>query len=401
MTITRCYYEVLGIERAADGTEIKRAYRRLAMKYHPDRNPEDAEAERSFKECAEAYEVLSDSQKRTIYDQYGHEGLRGRGHATHDFNSMNVEDIFSMFNDILGGGRGSSFGGGFGRGRGRTRQQRGFDLETDVEVTLEEVLTGTQRDVEFDRLAVCDTCSGSGGKPGTTPQTCSTCQGQGNVAQAGLGGMFRMVSVCPTCHGRGSVIVEKCEDCRGDGRVATHRQLRVKIPAGIHHGQAVRVAGEGEPPPPEVSQGGSGTSGDLHVVVRVTDDQRFERDGDHLIQVVPVAFTQLALGATVKVESIDNSHDLVIPSGTQTNEIFKVSGAGLPDLRSGKRGDLVIIARLSIPKKLSEQQRTLLEEYAKSEQIPVHEVETSFWEKIKDVVTGGRSRQTEESTNDD
>jgi len=396
MTITRCYYEVLGITRTADGSEIKRAYRRLAMKYHPDRNPDNAEAERNFKECSEAYEVLSDSQKRTIYDQYGHEGLRGRGHAAHDFNSMHVEDIFSMFNDILGGGR-----DGFGVGGNRTRQHRGYDLETDVEISLEEVLTGTERNVEFDRLTVCETCSGNGGKPGTSPQTCSTCQGQGKVAQAGLGGMFRMVSACPTCHGRGSIITQKCEDCRGRGRTAIHRQLRVKIPAGIHNGQAVRVAGEGEPPAPEVSQDGSGTSGDLHVVVRVTEDIRFERDGDHLIRIVPVAFTQLALGATLDVESIDQTHELDIPSGTQTNEIFKIEGAGLPDLRTSRRGDLVIIVRLSVPKKLSDEQRVLLEEYAKTEHTPVHEVETSFWEKIKDTVTGGRTRNNEDSNDDD
>ncbi|MBC8309630.1 MAG: molecular chaperone DnaJ [Phycisphaerales bacterium] len=389
MTVTKCYYEVLGINRSADGSEVKRAYRRLAMKYHPDRNPGDSEAEQSFKECAEAYEILSDSQKRTIYDQYGHEGLRGRGHAAHDYNTMNVEDIFSMFNDILGGG-------GFGRGGGRTRQHRGFDLETDVEVTLEEVLTGTQRDVEFDRLAVCETCSGGGGKPGTSPKTCHTCQGQGKVAQAGLGGMFRMVSACPNCRGRGTVITEKCEDCKGRGRKAIHRQLSVKIPAGIHNGQAVRVAGEGEPPAPEVSQGGEGVPGDLHVVVRVKSDSRFERDGNHLIQVVPVAFTQLALGATVEVDSIDNSHELDIPSGTQTNDVFKIEGAGIPDLRTGKRGDLVIIVRLAVPNKLTEEQRKLLEEYAKTEHIPVHEGESSLWEKLKDAVTGGRSRYDEE-----
>ncbi len=393
MTITRCYYEVLGISRTADSSEVKRSYRRLAMKYHPDRNPEDEEAERNFKECAEAYEVLSDSQKKAIYDQYGHEGLRGRGHATHDYNTMNVEDIFSMFNDILGGSRG--FGGG------RTRQHRGFDLETDVEITLEEVLTGTEKEVTFDRLTVCDTCLGSGAKSGTTPQTCQTCQGQGKVAQAGLGGMFRMVSACPTCQGRGSVIVEKCEDCKGRGRTAIHRQLRVKIPAGIHNNQAVRVAGEGEPPAPEVSQDGSGTSGDLHVVVRVSEDTRFERDGDHLIHIIPVAFTQLALGATLEVESIDSSHELDIPSGTQTNEIFRIDGLGLPALRTGRRGDLIIIVRLAVPNKLTDEQRSLLEEYAKSEHIPVHEAETSFWEKIKDAVTGGKTRHNEDLNNDD
>jgi molecular chaperone DnaJ len=316
---------------------------------------------------------------------------------------MNVEDIFSMFNDILGGGRGfgGDFGGGFGGGRGRAREQRGFDLETDVEISLEEVLTGTEREVEFDRLAVCKTCSGNGGEPGTSPQTCSTCQGQGKVAQAGLGGMFRMVSACPTCQGRGTIITQKCEECKGHGRTAIHRQLRVKIPAGIHNGQAVRVAGEGEPPAPEVSHNGSGTSGDLHVAVRVSNDTRFERDGDHLIQIVPVAFTQLVLGFTLEVESIDQTHELDIPSGTQTNEIFRLEGAGLPDLRTGRRGDLVVIVRLSVPKKLSDEQRTLLEEYAKTEHIPVHEAETSFWGKIKDAVTGGKSRHNEESNDDD
>jgi molecular chaperone DnaJ len=352
------------------------------MKYHPDRNPGDSDAERNFKECAEAYEVLSDSQKRKIYDQYGHEGLRGRGHAAHDFNSMNVEDIFSMFNDILGG---SNFGG---RGSSRQRQQRGYDLETDVEVTLDEVLTGTERDVEFDRLDVCGICGGNGAKPGTSHKKCNTCQGQGKVAQQGLGGMFRMVSDCPTCAGRGSVITEKCGDCRGRGRTAIHRKLRVKIPAGIHQGQAVRVSGEGEPPAAEMSSNGLGTPGDLHVVVRTLEHSDFERDGDHLIKVVPVAFTQLALGSVIEVESLDGKHSLDIPSGTQTNEIFRIEGAGLPNLRSGRRGDLVIIVRLSIPKKLTDEQKNLLENYSKTEQIPAHEQESSFWGKIKDAVTG-------------
>jgi molecular chaperone DnaJ len=383
MSVTRCYYEVLDVTRNADGTEVKRAYRRLAMKYHPDRNPDDSEAEKLFKECAEAYEVLSDPQKKQIYDQYGHEGLRGRGHAAHDFNTMNVEDIFSMFNDILGGTR-SGFGG-----RGRPRQVRGYDLETDVEITFAEILTGVEREVEFDRLDVCETCTGSGAKPGSSPDTCGTCQGQGKVAQQGLGGMFRMVSACPACSGRGSVIKDKCDDCHGRGRVSVHRKITVKIPAGIHHGQAVRVVGEGEPPVPEASPDGSGQRGDLHVLVRVTDDSQFERDGNHIIQIVSVAFTQLALGSTIEVESIDESHNLDIPAGTQTNEIFRIEGAGLPDLRSGRRGDLVVVVRLAVPKKLSDDQRELLEEYAKTEDIPVHEAESSFWEKLKGAVTGG------------
>lgn len=379
MSVTRCYYEVLDVSRSADGSEIKSSYRRLAMKFHPDKNPDDAEAEKNFKECAEAYEVLSDPQKKQIYDQYGHDGLRGRGHAGHNFNTMNVEDIFSMFNDILGNR---------GGGGGRRRHVRGYDLETDVEISFKEVLTGTERDVEFDRLDVCDTCDGSGAKAGTTPDTCKNCQGQGQVAQQGLGGMFRMVIACPACNGRGSVIREKCDDCYGRGRVSVHRKLRVKIPAGIHQGQAVRVAGEGEPPLPEASPSGAGKRGDLHVLVRVSEDNRFERDGDHLIHIVSVAFTQLALGSTIDVESIDATHSLEIPAGTQTNEIFRIDGAGLPDLPSGRRGDLVIIVRLVVPTKLTDEQRSLLEEYAKSEHVPVHEAETSFWDKLKGAVTG-------------
>ena len=205
-----------------------------------------------------------------------------------------------------------------------------------------------------------------------------------------------MVTGCPTCHGKGSIITDPCHDCHGKGRTAVHRTLRIKIPAGIHHGQAVRVAGEGEPPAPEVSPDGSGTRGDLHVVVRVKEENQFERDGNNLISVVPVAFTQLALGSTIDVETIDGTHQVVLPAGTQTNEIFSVAGAGLPDLRSGKRGDLVVIVKLVVPKKLSEEQRALLESYAETEHVPVNEPETSFWDKVKDAVTGGKKSQSEE-----
>ncbi|HYC63556.1 MAG TPA: J domain-containing protein, partial [Reyranellaceae bacterium] len=222
----RDYYEVLGVQKNVDAEEIKRAYRRLAMKYHPDRNPGDAEAEKNFKEAAAAYEVLSDPEKRKRYDQFGVEGIKGQGAATHDFNRMNVDDIFSMFNDIFGGG-----GGGGGRGRGGHRgPARGYDLETELSLTLEEAFTGVDRDVEFTRLDLCEKCNGSGAKPGSKPVKCTTCDGKGQVQQSGMGGMFRMVTACPTCGGRGTIIREFCDVCRGKGRVPKGRKLTVHIP---------------------------------------------------------------------------------------------------------------------------------------------------------------------------
>jgi molecular chaperone DnaJ len=382
MPTTRDYYEVLGVPKDASGDDVKRAYRRLAMKHHPDRNPGNAEAESAFKEAAEAYEVLSDAEKRAAYDRFGHAGLRGT--PGHDFRTMNVEDIFSMFNDIFSG-----LGGGAARPRTRGGVPRGYDLETEVEVTIEEVLSGTERDVEYKRLDICRTCGGNGAKPGTGPVTCTTCGGHGQVAQAGLGGMFRMVTTCPHCRGRGSVIAEKCADCRGKGRVPVRRKITVKIPAGIRGGQAVRVQGEGEPPPPEVSPDGAGMPGDLHVVVRVRDHGRFERDGDHLLLAMPVSFTQLALGAEIEVPTIEGTDSLTIPPGSQHGALFRIDGAGLPNFRTGKRGDLVVIIQLVVPRKLSESQKKLLTEYAETEDLQVGEGGASWWGKFKDAMKGG------------
>lgn len=384
MPTTRDYYEILGVSKTASDDEIKRAYRRLAMKYHPDRNPGDAEAEAQFKECAEAYEVLSDNNRRQVYDQYGHAGLRGQ--PGHDFRSMNVEDIFSMFEDIFGGGMG--FGGGRRAAR-RGGVPRGYDLETEVELTLEEVLSGAEREVPFKRLDVCQTCSGSGAKPGSQPSTCATCGGQGQVAQAGLGGMFRMVTACPHCRGRGEVITDKCSDCRGNGRVSVKRQLNVRIPAGVRDGQAVRVQGEGEPPAPDISPNGQGIRGDLHVVVRVRSHDRFEREGDDLLVALPVSFAQAALGTELRIDTLDGEATLSIPSGTQHGALFRIDGRGLPNLRNGRRGDLVVIIQLIVPRKLSEKQQELLRSYAETEEIDVKPASPSFWEKIKDAVTGG------------
>lgn len=384
MPATRDYYEILSVERTADGEEIKRAYRRLAMKWHPDRNPDNAEAEKNFKEAAEAYEVLSDPERRKVYDQYGHEGLRQRGGgAAHDFSRMNVEDIFSMFNDIFGGG-------GFGGQGRRGGPARGYDLETEVEITLQDVLHGTARDVEFTRADVCDTCAGSGGAPGSRPQRCQTCGGQGVVIQSGLGGMFRMQTVCPSCRGRREIIKDKCPACRGRGRVPKKRKLEVKIPPGVADGMVVRVQGEGEPPPPEVSPDGSGVRGDLHVVIRVEKHEILHRDGDNLVMEMPITIAQAALGAHIEVPTLNGEPaSIVIPRGTQHGAVFRVSDLGLPNLRGGRRGDLVIVAKIAVPRKLSEKQERLLREFAESENEKGILPETAgFWKKIKDVFGG-------------
>lgn len=369
MATQRDYYEVLSVERNANGDEIKRAYRKMAMKYHPDRNPDNAEAEKNFKEAAEAYEVLSDEQKRARYDQYGHAGLRGT--SGHDFSHMDAGDIFSMFEDIFGGG----FGGG--RRRGGSRASRGYDLETQVEITLEEVATGTEREVEFTRQDLCETCEGSGAKPGSEPVDCVTCGGTGQVAQSGFGGMFRMVGACPACNGAGKVVRDKCPTCKGNGRQPKHRKLSVKIPKGIHDGQAIRVPGEGEP------GSAGGPRGDLHVVVRVHEHQLFTREDDHLILRMPISFTQATLGAKVNVPTLNGEHEITIKPGTQHGEILRINEAGLPNLRSGRRGDLAVLLLIEIPKKLSEKQQKLLREYAETEDHSVLPESKTFWDKIK------------------
>jgi molecular chaperone DnaJ len=382
-SVQRDYYEILSVEKAADGEEIKRAYRRMAMKYHPDRNPGDTQAEIKFKECAEAYEVLSDDGKRKVYDQFGHEGLkRGGGPATHDFTRMNVEDIFSMFNDIFGAG------GGFGGGGGRRGPARGYDLETEVSITLEDVLAGIEQSVEFTRMDVCEKCGGSGAKPGTKPIKCPTCEGHGKVQQSGMGGMFRMVVACPACAGRGQVVKEFCEGCRGKGRVPKKRKIAVRIPAGIHDGQAVRVRGEGEPPPPEASSGGEGMRGDLHVVVRVQEHQRFKREGNHLVMEMPISFAQAALGADIEVPTLDGKHTVTVGRGTQHAALFRVNGAGLPDLRTEQRGDLVVVATIDIPRKLTPEQEKHLRDYAATENINVAPPKKGFFDSMRETLRG-------------
>ncbi|HJO16430.1 MAG TPA: molecular chaperone DnaJ [Phycisphaerales bacterium] len=389
MSTTRCYYEVLSIERTASGDDIKRSYRRLAMKFHPDRNPDDPTAEVRFKEAAEAYEVLGDDERRRMYDQFGHDGLKQR--PGHDFRSMNPDDIFSMFSDIFegmgfAGGRGGP-GGPSGR---RARAARGYDLEYPLEITLEEAFEGVDREITFTRVDVCQECGGDGAAPGSSPITCSTCNGNGQVAQAGLGGMFRMVTACPNCRGTGRVVSDPCRVCDGRGRRGTERKLSVHIPAGIRDGQAVRLAGEGEPPPSEVDPAGTGQRGDLHVLVRIEQHDKFEREGDDLIVLVNVTYSQLALGGEIDVLQLESPepHQLHVPAGTQNGELFRIKGLGMSTLRGGRRGDLVAVLHLVVPRHLTDSQRELLTEFAETEHVDVDEKPPGFWTRIKDAVRG-------------
>jgi len=377
VAVKRDYYEVLQVTRTSDDDEIKRSYRKLAMKYHPDRNPGDAQAEVTFKECAEAYEVLSDPQKRARYDQYGHQGVQGQAH---DFSGMDVGDIFSMFNDIFGGFGGG--GGGRQAGPAGNRPTRGFDLETQVELTLAEVALGAEKTIEFEKQDICDVCLGSGAKKGSGPVTCPTCQGQGRVAQAGFGGMFRMVTACPQCRGRGQVIKDKCNNCAGSGRVARKRTVTVRIPAGVHEGQAVRIAGEGEP-----GENG-GPAGDLHCYINVKEHPVFTRHGNDIVCQVPISFTQAALGAQIEVPTLKQNEMIDVPAGTQHGEVFKIKGRGLPDVRSHRSGDEIVQIVIEIPKKLNEKQKQLLREFADTEDSMPMPQKKGFWEKLKEAVTG-------------
>lgn len=370
-TIKKDYYEILSVAKTADGEEIKRAYRRMAMKYHPDRADGDkAEAEIKFKECAEAYEVLSDPHKRQRYDQFGHQGVNGQ----HDFSHMDVTDIFSMFDDIFGG----AFGGGSRRAAGRAPTARGFDLETQVELTLAEVATGVEKTIEFEKQDHCETCKGSGAKPGVAPVVCPQCGGQGRIAQQGFGGMFRMVTTCPNCRGRGTVIREHCPSCGGSGRQMRKRVVTVKIPAGVHEGQAIRITGEGEP-------GDNGApAGDLHCYITVKQHPFFSRHNNDLVCQIPISFTQAALGAAVEVPTLAGTETLEIGPGTQHGEVFKLKGKGLPDLRSGRGGDEIVQIFIEVPKKLNKKQEQLLRDFAALEDHSVMPQRKGFLDKLKE-----------------
>ena len=358
----RDYYDVLGIAKDASVDEIKKAYRKVAVKNHPDRNPDDSAAEERFKEATEAYEVLGDAETRKIYDQYGFAGLEGiGGMGEHDFSSS----IFRDFDDIFGGFSGifDSFFGGARGGRGTRRSaQRGSDLRYTLDLSFTDAAFGTKSEVNYERETTCEPCKGAGAAAGSSRKTCPTCGGAGQVRRAS--GFFSVATVCPTCHGNGSVLEKACANCAGAGVVKKRQRLKVTIPAGIANGQRITIQGQGDAP-----RSGTGEAGDLHVVVRVRPHRFFERDGADVYCLVPIGITQAALGAELSIPTLDGKRAKVkIQPGTQNGKTLRLRGEGIPLVNgNGRRGDMYAKVRVEVPTRLSARARDLLRELAKVE----------------------------------
>jgi len=349
----RDYYEVLGIPKDADAGTMKKSYRKLAMQFHPDRNPDNPEAAAKFKEAAEAYDVLSDDEKRARYDRFGHEGLRGAGYQGFE---GGFEDIFSAFGDMFG----DLFGGGRRGGRsGGTRPARGDDLRYDLSIDFETPVTGGSEEISLTRNEPCDTCEGTGGKPGTQPVSCSTCGGHGEVLQRQA--FLQIRTTCPSCRGQGRSYEEPCSGCSGRKRIPTERKLTVNVPAGVDDGMRLRLSGEGEP--------GwlGGPPGDLYVFIHVRPHEIFERHGDDIICRLDLSFAQAALGAKIDVPIIDGEDSIEIPGGTETGDLLRIRGQGMPNVRGGRRGDQIMHCFVRTPKKLTERQKELFKELAEIE----------------------------------
>ncbi len=362
----RDYYEVLGVKRDADEAEIKKAYRRIAMKFHPDRNPDDKDAEEKFKEASEAYEILSDEQKRAAYDRMGHAAFeQGGGAGPGGFSGGG----FGNFSDIFGDVFGDIFGGGGGRARGGP--SRGSDLRYNLEIDLEEAVRGTTTRIRVPTLVACKPCDASGAKPGSKPVTCKTCNGMGQVRMQQ--GFFAVQQACPTCRGRGTTISDPCTSCRGQGRVEEEKTLSVKIPPGVDNGDRIRLAGEGE------AGMDGGPSGDLYVQINVRPHAIFERDGKNLYCEVPISIVDAALGGELEVPTLDGKVMLKVPEETQTGKLFRLRGKGVVPVRGGQPGDLICKVTVETPVNLSKQQKDILRQFQESIEGTRHSPKKSSW----------------------
>jgi len=376
----RDYYEILGVSRNASEQELKSAYRKLALKYHPDRNPGDPGAEERFKEAAEAYSVLADADKRARYDRFGHAGVGGAAGGPAGFDPS----IFADFSDIFGDfGFGSIFGDLFGGGRRRGGPMRGADMRYDIEIAFEEAATGTETTVQIPREEACEACGGSGAAPGTGPSVCPQCHGRGQLRYQQ--GFLTIARPCGQCRGTGRVITSPCPECRGQGRVGRERKVTVRIPAGIASGQQLRLIGQGE------HGMAGGPPGDLYVVVHVRDHAFFHREGDDLYFELPVNFPTLVLGGAVPVPTLNGDERLDVPSGTQSGHRFRLKGKGMPNVGGRGRGDIYVIVRANVPRKLSKEQKQLIEKLAatlgseKGKPTGKNADDRPFFERVKDI----------------
>ena len=374
-TNQRDFYEVLGVERTASVEEIKASYRKAALKWHPDRSPENKhEAEAKFRECTEAYSVLSDQEKRQIYDTYGHAGLSNAGGGV-DFNGTVFQDFHDIFGDFFG------FEDLFGSGgrRGRNRAQRGSDLRYDMTLTFEEAAAGVSTKIKLPKQELCGACHGTGAKAGTGATSCQACGGRGQLAYQQ--GFFTITRTCPSCQGAGQVIKERCTECRGQGRLEKEKTIELRVPAGVDTGTRLRVPGEGE------AGANGGPTGDLYVVLEVKEHSFFERRGADLYCTIPVSIAQAALGAELSVPGLNGEEKLKIPEGTQGGAVFRIKGHGLPDPRGGGKGDLYYHVRVVTPTKLNRDQRKLMEQLGVTLKVDNKPAErgSSFFDKVKDI----------------
>ncbi|MCU0553379.1 MAG: molecular chaperone DnaJ [Syntrophales bacterium] len=345
----RDYYEILGVDQSASDDDVKKSYRRLAMQYHPDRNPGDKKAEEKFKEAAEAYEVLRDSEKRKIYDRYGHEGINGTGFR----GFSGFDDIFTNFSDIFE----DVFGFSGARTRTRSSVRQGADLRYDLKISFMDAVKGTSTQIELEKLERCTECSGTGAAAGTQPESCPRCAGRGTVTQSS--GFFTISTTCPQCRGAGRVIKNPCKGCFGTGKARSRKTVSLKIPAGVETGSRLRLRGEGE----EGDFGGP--SGDLYVFIHVEPHEFFDRDGYDILCQIPISITQATLGATLEVPTVEGKESLKVPRGTQSGRVFRLKGKGVAHLKGLGRGDQVVQVLVKIPTNLTRKQEDLLKEFAK------------------------------------